>query len=99
MILFFLIPAAIAQTFTTVDVQSIPATGDPQAAVITVTAPAKPREIRCDILIAGATNGGVPAALEAARRRRAHELEREDGRPQHPEADEECGDAEGLTSR
>ncbi|MFN7931979.1 MAG: FAD-dependent oxidoreductase [Bryobacteraceae bacterium] len=68
MILFLLIPAAIAQTFTTVDVQSVPAMGDPQSAIVTVTAPANPREVRCDILIAGATNGGVPAALEAARR-------------------------------
>lgn len=68
MIQLLLLPAILAQTFTTVDVQSIPATGDPQTAVITVTAPTNPREIRCDILVAGATTGGVAATLEAARR-------------------------------
>ncbi len=68
MIQLFLLPALLAQTFTTVDVQNVPAYGDPQTAVITAAAPARPREMRCDMLIAGAGTGGVAAALEAARR-------------------------------
>ncbi|MBL8178176.1 MAG: FAD-dependent oxidoreductase [Bryobacterales bacterium] len=68
MIHFLLLQAALAQTFTTVDVQSVPAEGDAKSAIVTVTAPANPREIRCDILIASASAGGAAAALEAARR-------------------------------
>jgi len=68
MIRFLLIQAVVAQTFTTVDVQSVPATGDAQRALVTFTAPANPREIRCDLLIASASTGGVAAAMEAARR-------------------------------
>ncbi|MGH9663164.1 MAG: FAD-dependent oxidoreductase, partial [Bryobacteraceae bacterium] len=57
-----------AQDFTVVDAERVPSTGDAQRAVLRVHVPANPREIRCDVLIAGAGMGGVAAALAAADR-------------------------------
>ena len=48
------------------DVQAVRASGNPAAAVRTFTPPAEPREVTCDILIAGAGVGGVAAALRAS---------------------------------
>lgn len=57
-----------AQDFSVVDVQSVPSFGDAQSAVLRVHVPANPREIACDVLVAGAGMGGVAAALVAADR-------------------------------
>ena len=70
-LLLLLTTAALARTYSVVDVQSIRATGDPQQWVRTITAPAQPKEFRCDILIAGAGMGGVAAAIRAASRGRS----------------------------
>jgi hypothetical protein len=50
------------------DVQNVPASGDPAGAITLVHAPANPRVIRCDVLVAGAGMGGVAAALLASGR-------------------------------
>lgn len=57
-----------AQTYQVVDVQSVPATGDYRSAIVRVEAPASPRVISCEILVAGASAGGVAAALQALKR-------------------------------
>ncbi|HZT30657.1 MAG TPA: FAD-dependent oxidoreductase [Bryobacteraceae bacterium] len=56
------------QQITLVDVERVPADGDPAAALRTVTVPPRPREISCDLLVAGAGPGGIAAALLAAGR-------------------------------
>jgi hypothetical protein len=55
---------------TLVDVQSVPATGDPLSAVVhfDVPAPANLTPIDCDLLIAGAGMGGVAAAIASSSR-------------------------------
>ncbi len=60
--------AAMAQTVSVLDVQSVRAEGDPAAWVHAVTISATPPEVSCDILAAGAGMGGVGAALRAADR-------------------------------
>lgn len=68
-VLTALVVAAVwAQDFQVLDVQNVPATGDPLQAVVKVSVPANPRHIRCDVLIAGGGMGGVSAALLAADR-------------------------------
>ena len=60
--------APLAQTFDLVDIEAVRVDGDPASFLRTVTVPERPRELRCDILIAGAGSGGVAAALRAAER-------------------------------
>ena len=60
--------AGLAQVHRVVDVQRVPATGDPTSAIVSVSVPASPRVVRCDLLVAGAGAGGVAAALSAAKR-------------------------------
>lgn len=57
-----------AQDFVVVDVEKVPATGEAERAVLHVHVPETPREIRCDVLVAGAGMGGVAAALAASDR-------------------------------
>ena len=67
---YFLLTAvwAHAQTVQLVDVEAVRVTGEPSSFLRTVTVPSKPREIRCDVLIAGAGAGGFAAALRASDR-------------------------------
>ena len=57
-----------AQQYSVVDVERVRAEGDARVAIQSVTVPARPREIACDILVAGAGMGGVAAAMRAAAR-------------------------------
>lgn len=50
------------------DVMHVPVTGDPNSAVRPVAREAAPRDIECEVLVAGGGMGGVAAALAAARR-------------------------------
>src|SRR4051794_12690209 len=61
--------AAIAPgaEYTLVDVQNVPATGDPSAAIVRAVVNEPVDEVSCDVLIAGAGMGGVGAALAVAR--------------------------------
>ena len=62
-----------------VDVMRVPANGDPSAAVVRPPHNDEPREIECDVLVAGGGTGGVAAALAASRRgRRVHLIEETD---------------------
>ena len=54
------------KTYEILDVEKLDA-ANPQAAVKTVRVSAKPPSIKCDLLIAGGSMGGVAAALVAAR--------------------------------
>ncbi len=60
-----------ATIFTVLDVERVPVNGDPQVAVYRLEAPAQPRTVACDILIAGAGMGGVAGAIRAADRGRS----------------------------
>ena len=51
-----------------VDLDRVRVDGDPAAAVVRVTVPERPREISCEVLVAGAGAGGVAAALALAER-------------------------------
>ena len=57
-----------AQHYSVVDVDQVRAEGDSRLAIQSVNVPAQPREIACDILVAGAGMGGVAAAMRAAAR-------------------------------
>src|SRR5688500_9963260 len=65
----FLFVAALASAadYTIVDVQKIPVSGDPSAAIVRAVIMEPVEEIACDVLIAGAGMGGVGAALAVAR--------------------------------
>ena len=52
-----------AQQYTIVDIQKVPLSGDPKQALVHVGVPREPREVACDVLIAGAGMGGIGAAL------------------------------------
>ena len=60
--------AAWAQPVELVDVQAVRATGDPASFIHTVTVPAQPAEVACDVLVAGAGAGGFAAALRSGMR-------------------------------
>ena len=49
------------------DVQRVPASGDPGVAVLTVSVPARMAEEESDLLVVGGGTGGVAAALAASR--------------------------------
>jgi hypothetical protein len=66
LVLLTLLPAAAAVQYAVLDVQNVPVTGDPARAVVHVTVPDRVREVRCDVLIAGAGMGGIGAALAVA---------------------------------
>src|SRR5947208_2664616 len=66
--LFIITSVLKAQQYSVVDVERVRAEGDPSVAIITVSMPAQPHEISCDILVAGAGMGGVAAAMRAAAR-------------------------------
>ena len=51
---------------TVVDMMRVPASGDAGVAVIDTRRDAAPREIECEVLVAGGGTGGVAAALAAA---------------------------------
>ena len=51
-----------------VDLDRIRVEGDPALAIVQVTVPARPREIACDVLVAGGGAGGVASALTLAER-------------------------------
>ncbi len=55
------------KTVRVLDVARVRADLPAAAAVLTLTLPAHPEEISCDILVVGASTGGVAAALAAAR--------------------------------
>jgi len=63
---YFLLGLAPAAAQQLVDVESVRATGDPGSFLRTVTVPANPPSVSCEILIAGAGAGGFAAALRAA---------------------------------
>ena len=58
----------LAREIELVDLDRIRVEGDPAAAVVKVKVPDKPREISCEVLVAGAGAGGVAAALTFAER-------------------------------
>jgi hypothetical protein len=60
--------AADAQQYTIVDVQKVPLSGDASQALVHIDVPAQPRDIACDVLIAGAGMGGIGAALSVSAR-------------------------------
>lgn len=68
LVLLFSLGILHAQQVTLLDIQQVPAEGDPAAALRTFRVPAQPREVSCDLLIAGAGPGGVAAALMATGR-------------------------------
>ena len=51
-----------------VDVEKTPLAGDARQALVRIDVPARPREISCDVLIAGAGMGGIGAALSITAR-------------------------------
>jgi hypothetical protein len=51
---------------TLLDVMSVPALGDPLAAVVAVDHAAPVRDVECDVLVVGGGLGGVAAAWAAA---------------------------------
>lgn len=59
---------AASQTYQVVDVQRVPAEGDPSVAIRTVLNGPPSRTIACDFLIAGAGAGGFAASMQAAQR-------------------------------
>jgi FAD dependent oxidoreductase len=64
----FRLCAPSAEAYSVLDVQKVPAAGDPIQAVVRITVPDHVDEIGCDFLIAGAGMGGIAAALAAAGR-------------------------------
>ncbi|MCX6607093.1 MAG: FAD-dependent oxidoreductase [Acidobacteria bacterium] len=66
-----LVSLLAATIFTVLDVERVPINGDPLSAVLRLEAPAQPRSLACDVLIAGAGMGGVSGALRAADRGRS----------------------------
>ena len=58
-----------AQQYTILDIQKVPLTGDPGQALVRIDVPPQPREISCDVLIAGAGMGGIGAALSVTARK------------------------------
>jgi hypothetical protein len=62
---------ASAAEYTFVDVQKVPASGDPSIAIVRAVVSEPVPEITCDVLIAGAGMGGVGAALAVARHNRS----------------------------
>ena len=58
--------ALAAHGQTIVDVDAVRATGDPAGFLRTVTVPANPATVACDVLVAGAGSGGFAAALRVA---------------------------------
>ncbi|HWB99788.1 MAG TPA: FAD-dependent oxidoreductase, partial [Bryobacteraceae bacterium] len=67
MLLFFL-GILQAQQVTLLDVQQVPVEGDPGTALRTFRVPDQPREIACDLLVAGGGPGGIGAAIAATAR-------------------------------
>jgi hypothetical protein len=65
--LLFLAALASAAEYTLVDVQKVPVSGDPSAAIVRAIVQEPVPEIRCDVLIAGAGMGGIGAALAVSR--------------------------------
>jgi hypothetical protein len=61
------VPLLHAATVRVVDPLGVSAERPAGSAVVTLTVPADPPRIRCDILIIGGSTGGVAAALAAAR--------------------------------
>jgi len=66
LLMVFRLCAPSAETYSIVDVQKVPAAGDPMRAVVRITVPDHVDEITCDFLIAGAGMGGIAGALVAA---------------------------------
>ena len=66
---YFLLLAALAHAtdYTLVDVQNVPANGDPARAIVHAVIPDRVAEASCDVLVAGAGMGGIGAALAVAR--------------------------------
>ena len=66
---WFLLLAAMAcgAEYTVVDVQKVPAFGNPSVAIVRAVINEPVTEVECDVLIAGAGMGGVGAALAVAR--------------------------------
>jgi hypothetical protein len=65
--LVLLASVAVAAEYTIVDVQNVPVSGDPSAAIVRAVVNDPVPEITCDVLIAGAGMGGVGAALAVSR--------------------------------
>ena len=65
--LVLLAAVASGAEYTLVDVQKVPATGDPSTAIVRAAVNEPVDEVSCDVLIAGAGMGGVGAALAVAR--------------------------------
>lgn len=59
--------SAAGTTVQLLDILRVSAVGDPAAAVVTVTLPAKQPSESCDVVIIGGGTGGTAAALAAAR--------------------------------
>jgi hypothetical protein len=65
--LLFVAAIGSAAEYTFVDVQQVPVSGDPSAAIVRAVVNEPVPEVSCDVLIAGAGMGGVGAALAASR--------------------------------
>jgi hypothetical protein len=66
---YFLYLAALAPAaeYTLVDVQKVPASGDPSTAIVRAVVEEPVPEVTCDVFIAGGGMGGVGAALAVSR--------------------------------
>lgn len=67
LVLLLLCSGTPAAEYTLVDVQRVPATGDPSSAIVRAVVEEPIAEQSCDVLVAGAGMGGVGAALAVAR--------------------------------
>jgi hypothetical protein len=65
---WILLLAAFQPVYHFVDIEAVRAEGDPASFVREAAIPAKPPELQCEILIAGAGMGGIGAALRASAR-------------------------------
>src|SRR5437879_2737414 len=65
--LLFVAAIGSAAEYTFVDVQRVPVSGDPSAAIVRAVVNEPVPEVSCDVLVAGGGMGGIGAALAVSR--------------------------------